>query len=84
MIRARDKTTTTLLQRLVRSEVIHTRIVVISLITIRKRSLGQGKIFTPVCHSVHRGGVCGCQGGAWLPGDMHGCGGVCMVAGGHA
>ena len=27
------------------------------LITARKRSLGQGNIFTPVCHSVHRGGV---------------------------
>ena len=27
-------------------------------ITARKRSLGQGNIFTPVCHSVHRGGVC--------------------------
>ena len=27
-----------------------------SLITARKRSLGQGNIFTPVCHSVHRGG----------------------------
>ena len=27
------------------------------LITARKRSLGQGNIFTPVCHSVHRG-VC--------------------------
>ena len=25
------------------------------LITARKRSLGQGNIFTPVCHSVHRG-----------------------------
>ena len=25
-------------------------------ITARKRSLGQGNIFTPVCHSVHRGG----------------------------
>ena len=25
-------------------------------ITTRKRSLGQGNIFTPVCHSVHRGG----------------------------
>ena len=24
--------------------------------TARKRSLGQGNIFTPVCHSVHRGG----------------------------
>ena len=27
------------------------------LITARKRSLGQGNVFTPVCHSVHRGGV---------------------------
>ena len=26
------------------------------LITARKRSLGQGNIFTPVCHSVHKGG----------------------------
>ena len=26
-------------------------------ITARKRSLGQGNIFTPVCHSVHRGWV---------------------------
>ena len=25
------------------------------LMTARKRSLGQGNIFTPVCHSVHRG-----------------------------
>ena len=25
----------------------------ISIITARKRSLGQGNIFTPVCHSVH-------------------------------
>ena len=33
--------------------------------TARKRSLGQGDIFTPVCHSVHRGndGI--------LPGTMH-------------
>ena len=33
------------------------------LITARKRSLGQGKIFTPVCHSVHRGG--GCLSACW-------------------
>ena len=26
-----------------------------SIVTARKRSLGQGNIFTPVCHSVHRG-----------------------------
>ena len=45
-----------------------------SFITARKRSLGQGNIFTPVCHSVHRGGVHGCFGR-----------GACVVAlGGHA
>ena len=27
------------------------------IITARKRSLGQGIVFTPVCHSVHRGRV---------------------------
>ena len=27
------------------------------MVTARKRSLGQGNIFTPVCHSVHRGGL---------------------------
>ena len=49
----------------------------VPIITARKRSLGQGNIFTPVCHSVHRGACvvaqgCGCSGGA------------CMVApGGH-
>ena len=59
--------------------------------------MGQGNIFTPVCHSVHRGGVRGCSRGgmhgcsggghAWLlRGGMHGCsGGVCMAAvGGYA
>ena len=41
--------------------------------TARKRSLGQGNIFTPVCHSVHRGACVVAPGGA------------CMVApGGHA
>ena len=46
-------------------------------LTVRKRSLGQGNIFTCVCHSVHRGAcvvVGGCawlQGGhAWLLGGM--------------
>ena len=34
--------------------------------TARKRSLGQGNIFTPVCHSVHRGGMRGCSGGACM------------------
>ena len=59
--------------------------------TARKRSLGQGNIFTPVCHSVHGlwGGVvargaCVVAGGcAWLPGGMCGCWGACVVAGGH-
>ena len=60
--------------------------------------LGQGNIFTPVCHSVHRGGMHGCSRGGhvcvvapgghvWLLwGGVHGCsGGVCVVAaGGHA
>ena len=27
------------------------------IITARKQSLGQGNIFAPVCHSVHRGGT---------------------------
>ena len=31
--------------------------------TARKRSLGQGDIFTPVCHSVHGGGVAWFWGG---------------------
>ena len=28
-----------------------------SISTARKRSLGQGNVFTPVCHSVHSGGI---------------------------
>ena len=44
--------------------------------TTQKRSLGQGNIFTHVCHSVHGVGVCVVTGG------MHGCGGVCVVVGG--
>ena len=38
----------------------------------RKRNLGQGNVFTPVCHSVHRG-VCirGVHGGGGLhPGGL--------------
>ena len=55
------------------------------LVTAHKRSLWRLCFYR--CLSVHRGGwlvwllggcVCGCQGG------MHGCQGVCMVAGGHA
>ena len=43
-----------------------------TVITARKRSLGQGNIFTPVCHSVHRGGVRGCSG---REGGVRGCSG---------
>ena len=53
------------------------------LFTARKRSLGQGNIFTPVCHSVHRGGHAKLLGGghAWLlGGGMHGfIRGACIV-----
>ena len=67
--------------------------------TARKRSLGQGNIFTPVCHSVHRGGVRGrgvcvarghaCPRGACMPGVCvwpggHAWLGACMVGGRHA
>ena len=38
-------------------------------ITARKRSLGQGNIFTPVCHSVHRGDAW-FRGGAWSWGGL--------------
>ena len=30
----------------------------LDIFTAHKRSLGQGNVFTPVCHSVHRWGVC--------------------------
>ena len=34
-------------------------VISVKLVTARKRSLGQGNVFTPVCDSVHRGGgVC--------------------------
>ena len=42
------------------------------LITAHKRSLGQGNVFTPVCHSVHRGK------GDWLPSMHHMTRGVCI------
>ena len=38
--------------------------IVNSIFTDRKQSLGHGNVFSPVCHSVHRGG------GGWLP-SMH-------------
>ena len=49
----------------------------------------EGYVFTGVCHSVHRGGMCGCwgacmvaRGHVWLlQGGMHGCSwGACVVA----
>ena len=33
-----------------------------TIVTARKRSSGQGNVFTPVCHSVHNWGA-----GGWLP-----------------
>ena len=47
------------------------------IIYARKRSLGQGNIFTPVCHSVHRGRVVSqhaLQQGGGIP--------ACLAAGG--
>ena len=38
-----------------------------SVFTARKRSLGQGNIFTPVCHSVHGGGLSQCMLGCHPP-----------------
>ena len=40
--------------------------------TVRKRSLGQGNVFTSVCHSVHRRGVCIQGGWADPPSDTTG------------
>ena len=58
--------------------------------TTWKLSLGQGNIFTPVCHSVHGGmcgeGVCMAGGNAWQGVCMaggHAWQGVCMAGGGH-
>ena len=51
--------------------------------TARKRSLGQGNIFTPVCYSVHRGGACVvAPGGRGVCGCSAGC--MCGCSGGHA
>ena len=46
-------------------------------VTARKRSLGQGNIFTPVCHSVHRGGMRGCSWGGGMCGCSRGAGRGC-------
>ena len=47
-----------------------------------KRSFGQGNIFTPVCHSVHRGGVPGPGGGVPGPGGCTWGRGVYLGSGG--
>ena len=39
--------------------------------------LGQGNIFTPVCHSVHRGGMRGCSQGGMRGCSQGGWGGMC-------
>ena len=56
-----------------------------TIITTRKRSLGQGNVFTPACHSVHRGwgslsreGVC-LGGGSSLSSDVLYPGGLCPL-----
>ena len=46
-----------------------------NIFTVRKRSLGQGNVFTPVCHSVHG------RGGASKDG-LHPREGVCCLGGG--
>ena len=38
--------------------------------TAHKRSLGQGNVFTPVCHSVHGGGFLACITGH-MTGGLH-------------
>ena len=50
--------------------------------TARKRSLGQGNIFTPVCHSVHQGVCSEGGGGAWSWGGLLGGRGVLVPRGG--
>ena len=55
------------------------------LVTARKRSLGQGNMFTPVCHSVHRGGAwwrpsrTATAAGGTHPTGMHSCSVVVIV-----
>ena len=46
---------------------VTTKLHFLFIFTARKRSLGQGNIFAPVCHSVHRGGV----HGQVPPGQVH-------------
>ena len=57
-----------------------------TIFTARKQSLGQGNIFTPVCHSVHGGHAWLLWGACMVAlGGVHGCSrGACMVAPGGA
>ena len=58
-----------------------TQLLRVRLFTARKRSLGQGNVFAPVCHSIHGGGMC-CTGvGAGKGGDSVQGGGVLSVIG---
>ena len=50
-------------------------------ITARKRSLGLGNVFTHVCHSVHKMGLCMTSLSVWLCGPMFLPGGGCSVRG---
>ena len=52
---------------------------VVCFITARKRSLGQGNVFTPVCRSVHGEGSA--FRGSLHPGGLHPGGGVCIGGG---
>ena len=36
-----------------------------AIFTVRKRSLGQGNVFTSICHSVHEGGGSASGGEGW-------------------
>ena len=44
--------------------------VIFFIFTARKRSLGQGNMFAPVCHSVHMGGLSHCMLGYTPPQDQ--------------
>ena len=64
-------------------------IFILFVLTARKRSLGQGNIFTSVCHSVQGGvacvqkwGACVVKGGCVVKGACMGKGGVCGKGGG--
>ena len=61
------------------------RALTLYILTARKRRLGQGNVFTPVCHSVHRGVWSrgdACWGGLWS--QVGGCllPGGCLLRGG--